>query len=86
MHDINKNNAPLNMLYLYEKTFKIHSYNTRSSASGKFYVKSARLEIQKRSFSRLRVKLWKEMPCPIRDLPKKTFKKVLCKWLFEKKK
>ena len=57
--------------------------NTRSSMSGKFYVKSSRLEIQNNSFSRLGVKLWNETPRYITDLPKKTFKKVLCKLLFD---
>ena len=80
---INNNKAPANlMLNLFQKTFSIHSYNTRSYMSGKFYVKSSRLEIQNNSFSRLGVKLWNEIPCYITDLPTKTFKKVLRKLLF----
>ena len=51
--------------------------------SGKFYVKSSRLEIQNNSFSRLGVKLWNEIPRYITDLPKKTFKRVLRKLLFD---
>ena len=51
-HDISSNKAPLNILCLFEKTSKIHSYNTRSSTSENFYVNSFRLEIQQRSFSR----------------------------------
>ena len=31
MHDISSNNAPLNILRLFEKTLKIHPYNTQSS-------------------------------------------------------
>ena len=81
MHDINNNKAPANMLNLFQKTSSIHSYNTRSSMSGKFYVKSSRLELQN-SFSRLGVKLWNEIPRYITDLPKKTFKRVLHKLLF----
>ena len=50
MHDINNNNAPLNIVHLSEKTSGIHSYYTRSSTSGKFYVKSSRLAIQKHFF------------------------------------
>ena len=83
MHDINNDKAPANMSNLFQKTSNIHSYNTRSSTSGTFYVKSSRLEIQNNSFSRLKVKLWNEIPRYITDLPKKTFKTVLRKFLFD---
>ena len=71
------------MLNLFKKTSSIHLYNTRLFTSGKFYVKSCRLEIQNNSFSRLGVKLWNEIPRYITDLPKKTFKRVLRKLLFD---
>ena len=77
MQDINNNNSPTNLLNLFEKTSTIHSYYTRSSSSGNFHVKSSKLEIHKNSLSRFGVKLWNEMPCHIRDLPKKKFRKVL---------
>ena len=77
MHDINNNHSPPNLLNLFQKTSTIHSYNTRSSTSGNFHVKSSKLEIQKNSLSRFDVKLWNEIPCHIRDLPKKEFTKVL---------
>ena len=64
-----------NMLKLFQKTSNIHSYNTRSSRSGKFYVKS--------SFSRLGVKLWNKIPRYITNLPKRVFKRVLRKLLFD---
>ena len=83
MHDINNKKTPANMLNLFQKTSSIHSYNTRSSMSGKFYVKSSRLEIQNNSFSRLAVKLWNEIPRYKADLPEKTFKRVLRKLLFD---
>ena len=82
MHDINDDKTPANMLNLFQKTSNIHSYNTRSSTSGKFYVKSSRLEIQNNSFSRLRVKLWNKIPSYIMDIPIKAFKRVLRKLLF----
>ena len=78
MHDINNNNAPLNIVHLFKKTSSIHSYYTRSSTSG-----FSRLEIQKHSFSRLGVKLWNEIPSHITDLPKKTFTMVLRQLLFD---
>ena len=77
MHDINNNNSPTHLLNLFEKTSTIHSYYTRSSSSGNFHVKSSKLEIHKNSLSRFGVKLWNEMPCHIRDLPKKKFGKVI---------
>ena len=83
MYDINNGKAPTNMLRLFQKTSNIHSYNTRSSTSGKFSVKSSRLEIQNNSFSRLGVKLWNKIPRYITDLPKRTFKRVLRKLLFD---
>ena len=76
MYNINSINAPINMLNLFKKTSSIHLYNTRST-SGNLYVQNYRLEMQKRSFSRLGVRLWNEIPCHMRDLPKKMFKRVL---------
>ena len=77
MYDINNNNAPLNILKLFQKTSSIHTYNTRSSTSGNFYVESTRLEIHKHSFSRFGVKLWNKIPCSLRNLPKKEFKREI---------
>ena len=74
MHDIDNNKAPANMLNLFQKTSYINSYNTRSSTSGKFYVKSSRLRMQNNSFSRLGVKLWNKIPPYITDLAKKLLK------------
>ena len=77
MHDINNNHSPPNLLNSFEQTSTIHLYNTRSSNSGNFHVKSSKLEIHKNSLSRFGVKLWNEIPCHVRDLPKKEFTKVL---------
>ena len=52
MHDINNNRSPPNLLNSFEKTLTIHSYNTRSSTSGNFHVKSSKLEMHKNSLSR----------------------------------
>ena len=82
MHD-NSNKASVNMSNLFQKTSNIHSYYTQSSTSGKFYVKSCRLEIQNNSFSRLGVKLWNKIPSYITNLPKKAFKRILRKLLFD---
>ena len=65
-----------NCVLLFEKISTIHSCRTRSHTSGNFHVKSSKLEIHKNSFSRFGVKPWNEIPCHIRDLPKKEFMKV----------
>ena len=83
VHDINNNNAPLNIVHFFERTSSIHSYYTRLSTSGMFSVKSFRLAIEKHSFCRLGVKLWNEIPSHITDLPKKTFTMVLRQLLFD---
>ena len=83
MHDINNDKAPANMLNLFQKTCNIHSYNTRSSTSGKFHVKSSRLKKQNNSLSWLGVKLWNMITSFLTDLPKNAFKKVICKLLFD---
>ena len=41
MHDVNKNNTPLKILNFFQKLSVVHSYNTRSSTTGKFYVQSS---------------------------------------------
>ena len=71
------------MSNLFQKMSNIHSYNTRSSTSGKFYVKSSRLEIQNNSFSQLGVKLWNKLPSCTTNLLKKAFKRALRKLLFD---
>ena len=71
MYDSNSNNAPINMLHLFKGTSSIHLYNTRSSTSRNLYVQNSRLEMPRRSSSRLGVRLWNEISCHMRVLPKK---------------
>ena len=66
------------MSNLFQKTSNGHSYNTRSPTSGKFFVKSSRLEIQNNFF------LGSELGCGIRNQSsKKAFKRVLRKLPFD---
>ena len=60
---------------LFTNTSGIHSYNTRSADSYNFYIKRSRLEIQRNAFPRIGTKLWNEIPCLLRGLPKPSFKK-----------
>ena len=75
MYDVRHASAPLNVCNLFTHTSSIHSYNTRSSTSNNFYIKRSRLEIQKNDFLRIGAKLWNEIPCFLRELPKASFKK-----------
>ena len=70
MHDGHNNILPSGILNLFQKTSSCHYYNTRASASGNFYVNSSDLELYKLSFSRFGAKLWNEILCHIRHLPK----------------
>ena len=78
MYDVRNKTAPSNILNLFKDTSKIHTYNTRSSTSNKFYIKTSKLEIQEKAFSRIGAKLWNELPASLRELTgKKQFKKRL---------
>ena len=83
MFEIRHNNAPENIQDLFQDISDIHSYNTRSSASNNFYTQSSRLSIQVNSFSRIRTKIWNEMPVSLRKLPKNAFKRKIKETLFE---
>ena len=83
MHDVHNNMVPSGILNLFLKTSSFHYYNTRASASGNFYVNSSNLELYKLSFSRFGAKLWNEIPCNIRQLPKNKFKTTVCKLIFD---
>ena len=76
MFDIHKDSAPSNMTKLFMRTSNNYIYNTRSSTSQFFSVKSSRLKMQKKkAFSRVGVKVWNEMPNEYKNLSKKSFKK-----------
>ena len=83
MHYVHKNMVPSGILNLFQKTSSCHYYNTRASASGNFYVNSSDLELYKLSFSRFGAKLWNEISCHIRHLPKNKLQKTLRKLLFD---
>ena len=83
MFEIRHRNAPGNIQDLFQDISDIHSYNTRSSVSNNFYTQSSRLSIQVNSFSRIRTKIWNEMPMSLRKLPKIVFKRKIKQILFE---
>lgn len=82
MHDVNNDVIPSQLKDLFFPTAKIHSYNTRSSVSSNFYIKKSKLEIERKSFSRIGAKLWNEIPTKLRTLPKLIFKRKIHMILF----
>ena len=77
MHDVSNDLVPPNPKDLFIPTAKIHSYNTRASASKNFYIQKSNIEIKRKSFSRIGAKLWNEIPTKLRALPKAIFKKKI---------
>ena len=51
MFDVYNNIAPQNISHLFTPTQQIHSYSTRSSSSGKYYISHSRLNQKNDSFS-----------------------------------
>ena len=83
MHDVHNNMVPSGISDMFQKISNCHYYKTRASASGNLYVNSSKLELYKQSFSRFGAKLWNEIPCNIRQLPKNKFKATVRNLLFD---
>ena len=70
MHDISHGSAPLPLRALFLKSNEVRRYNTKSAGKGNFFQKDAKLEIQKRSFSRFGTLVWNNIAPALRDKPK----------------
>ena len=66
--------SPPNIANLFISKASIHSYKTRSSLRGDYFVKPSRLDKQIESFSRNGVRIWSSLPREIRHLSKNHFK------------
>ena len=77
MHDVNAQKVPPNISKLFQYTCDVHTYNTRSSSSKKFFMNSVNLELRKKSLAIYGSKLWNEIPDPLKKLPKPVFKRTL---------
>ena len=62
MYDVQNKLAPTRIQKLFTHVSDIHSYNTRSGTTNKFYLMSSRLEQLKNSFSSFGVRLWNALP------------------------
>ena len=83
MLDVYNNVTPSNLTDLFTPTYKVHNYNTRSSAAGNYYVDHSRLDHLNNSFSRMGPRIWNSIPEYLRKLPKHIFKKKLTAILFK---
>ena len=75
MLDVHNYSAPSNIKRLFTRTSNIPTYTTRSSTSQLFRVKHSKLKMQKKTFSRVGVKVWNKMPNEYKNLSKKSFEK-----------
>ena len=83
MHDVSNDLVvPSNLQDLFLPTAKVHSYNTRSSASSNFFINKSRLEIKRKSFSRVGGRLSNELPTKLRKQLNMIFKKEIRSILF----
>ena len=86
MFDVVNNNAPLHIQDMFINLDAVHTYNTRSRTSKNLFCKFSRLEIQKRSFSRVGVNMWNKIPEDLRELSKFCFKNQVKTILFNNRK
>ena len=82
MFDVINNNALVHIQDMFINPDAVHTYNTRSRTSKNLFCKFSRLEIQKRSFSRVGVNMWNKIPEDLRELSKFSFKNQLKAILF----
>lgn len=74
LYDILKGNAPEALHKLFIKSSKYHNYDTRFVAKDSLHINPSRLEMQKRSFSRVGTLIWNSIDLNLRSSRKQTFK------------
>ena len=77
MYDVFHGTAPILIQNLFTKSSEKSNYFTRFATKSNFQIKSSRLEIQKRSFSRSEAGIWNSIPDNLRYLSKSNFKRNL---------
>ena len=65
-------------------TDAIHSYITRSSTRGNFFLKYSRINKQNMSFSRNGVRIWNSLSSEFHQMPKTKFKRNIHNMLLQK--
>ena len=77
MHDVSSGSAPSKISNLFTQSREIHTYHTRFSNAGNFFVNKSRLNQQLSSFSRFGTKVWNCLPNSMHSLPKKSLNKKI---------
>ena len=77
------NLTPPNIFNLFTNQADIHSYETRSSQRD-YFLKRSRIDIQKRSFSRIGVKIWNSLSFEVHQMSKSNFKNNVNDILFQR--
>ena len=70
-------------MLLFTRSEQVHSYSTRFSVAGSFYIKQARTNHQLLSFSRVGAKIWNGILSELRKLRKALFKRKLTQLLLK---
>ena len=83
MHEINNNITPPNITNLFNRLSSNHSDNTRASKVDNFHYQYSRLNLQKKSFSRVGTKIWNNIPYNLRKQPITLFKKNIHRILLQ---
>ena len=83
MLNVYNNLAPHKITHLFTPSQEKHTYNTRSSSSGNYYINYSRLNQHKNSFSIMGAKSWNSIPQNIRKLPNHIFKRKVHALLLE---
>ena len=73
-HDVAHDSLTLNLKNLFRSSNQVHSYNTRFSSAGNYYVNSSRTNVMRNSISRLGPNLWNSLNNTTCELPRKCFK------------
>jgi hypothetical protein len=73
MHDVSKTVVPPNISALFTPLSQVHEHNTRSSTRKNFHVEYSGLDVQSKSFSRMRGRIWNSIPTELRGKPKNHF-------------
>ena len=84
MHDVSNNISPPQINNLFHYQHNIHSYITRSSTRGNFFLKYSRINKQNMSFSRNGVRIWNSLSSEFHQMPKTKFKRNIHNMLLQK--
>ena len=83
-HDVSNNISPPQISSLFHYQHNIHSYITRSSTRGNFFLKYSRINKQNMSFSRNGVRIWNSLSSKFHQMPKTNFKRNVHNMLLQR--